>query len=113
MVRIAYYMIEAMKNRHRPEFLKACKAELDVTWDEFAALCELEPRAFKTYRMPAGSKNRRGMPKLVYEKVISVMVAHGHNQKAMEALGESLDSGHDTENEADGELAATEVPAQS
>lgn len=34
----------------------------DLTWDDFARLAEVDPRAFKTYRMPEGSENYRSMP---------------------------------------------------
>lgn len=36
-----------------------------LTWDEFARLAGVEPRALKTYRMPEGSADYRQMPPLV------------------------------------------------
>jgi hypothetical protein len=55
------------------EFLKAAKAELDVTWDELAALADIAPRALKTYRMPAASAEYRGMPKLARNAIVAVL----------------------------------------
>jgi hypothetical protein len=40
-----------------------------MTWDAFAALLGVEPRAMKTYRMPPGSSDSRTMPKLLVEKI--------------------------------------------
>lgn len=36
-----------------------------LTWDAFARLIGIEPRALKTYRMPAGTSGYRAMPPLV------------------------------------------------
>lgn len=41
------------------------KTHPGLTWDDFAALAGIEPRAFKTYRMPEGSKDYRKMPSIV------------------------------------------------
>lgn len=41
------------------------KSNAGLTWDDFAALAGIEPRAFKTYRMPEASKDYRKMPPLV------------------------------------------------
>lgn len=80
--------IGTMKNEYRQAFLKVCKTRLNVTWDEFATLCGLEPRAFKTYRMPEGSKNVRRVPGLVFDRVLDVMEAHGHNRDSMIKIAE-------------------------
>lgn len=40
-----------------------------MTWDAFAALLGVEPRAMKTYRMPADSSDYRTMPRLLVEKI--------------------------------------------
>ena len=45
-------------------FLHAVKAELGVTWDALAVAAGIAPRALKNYRMPDGSQNHRGMPRL-------------------------------------------------
>ena len=45
-------------------FLHAAKAELGMTWDGLAVEAGIEPRALKNYRMPDGSQNHRGMPRL-------------------------------------------------
>ena len=45
-------------------FLHAAKAELAMTWDALAVAAGIAPRALKNYRMPDGSQNHRGMPRL-------------------------------------------------
>ena len=45
-------------------FLQAAKAELAMTWDALAVAAGIAPRALKNYRMPDGSQNHRGMPRL-------------------------------------------------
>src|SRR5262245_26792810 len=40
-----------------------------LTWDQLATLAQVEPRAFKTYRMPEQSPDYRVMPKLVRSKI--------------------------------------------
>lgn len=55
-------------------FLAAAKMALShgakrLTWDRFAARVGVEPRALKTYRMPAESSDYRTMPKLLIEKI--------------------------------------------
>jgi hypothetical protein len=55
-------------------FLSAAKAALShdakrLTWEQFAARVGVEPRALKTYRMPAESSDYRTMPKLLVEKI--------------------------------------------
>lgn len=41
----------------------------DLTWDDFARLAEIDPRAFKTYRMPERSENYRTMPDHIHLRV--------------------------------------------
>ncbi len=60
-------------------FLSAAKRALStatsrLTWDMFAVRVGVEPRALKTYRMPADSSDYRTMPRLLIEK-IEVMLA--------------------------------------
>ncbi|MBP6892925.1 MAG: hypothetical protein KBC94_00765 [Pseudacidovorax sp.] len=55
-------------------FLVAAKRILSagktrLTWDVLAAILGVEPRAMKTYRMPAASSDYRTMPKLLVEKI--------------------------------------------
>lgn len=55
-------------------FLATAKSALaprgkKLTWDQFAARLGVEPRAMKTYRMPADSSDYRTMPKLLVEKI--------------------------------------------
>lgn len=62
------------------QYLNAVKTELiglrgkKVTWDEFAEMCGIEPRAFKTYRMPDKSNDYRVMSKLAMDAVERVLV---------------------------------------
>lgn len=44
-----------------------------LTWDAFAASLGVEPRAMKTYRMPADSSDYRTMPRLLIEKIESLV----------------------------------------
>lgn len=44
-----------------------------LTWDQFAALLGVEPRALKTYRMPPASSDYRTMPKLLIEKIEALL----------------------------------------
>ena len=62
------------------EYLNLAKKELadlsgeKVTWDQFAAMCGIESRAFKTYRMPEKSKDYRAMHKLVRDAVERTLI---------------------------------------
>lgn len=59
------------------EFLSACKTELGLTWDAFAALVDVDPRAFKSYRMPATSTgNYREMNRFILAAIQQAMAAH-------------------------------------
>lgn len=56
------------------EFLKTAKIAMrqkypGLTWDEFAEMAGIEPRAFKTYRMPETSRDYRTMPRLAVRAV--------------------------------------------
>lgn len=68
-----------MKKQTQQDYLNAAKAELielrgeDVTWDAFAELCGIKPRAFKTYRMPEDSKDYRDMPSLACDAIERVL----------------------------------------
>jgi antitoxin HigA-1 len=57
-------------------FLHAAKAELGMTWDALAVAAGIEPRALKNYRMPSGSQNHRGMPKLARRAIEQLLLAH-------------------------------------
>jgi len=58
------------------DYLLAAKATLGLTWDELAVAAGIEPRALKNYRMPDGSQNHRGMPKLARRAIEQLLVAH-------------------------------------
>lgn len=59
-------------------FLHTAKAELGMTWDALAIAAGIEPRALKNYRMPDGSTNHRGMPKLARRAIEQLLT---DNQK--------------------------------
>lgn len=59
------------------EFLAACKRELDLTWDAFATLVDVKPRAFKSYRMPTtATGNYREMNRFIRSAIQQAMAAH-------------------------------------
>ena len=70
-----------MTEQTQKEYLKAGKGELGVTWDRFAELVGIAPRAFKTYRMPSESKDYRAMSKLVLGVVERVLQQHCKSEK--------------------------------
>lgn len=57
-------------------FLHAAKAELELTWDALAVAAGIEPRALKNYRMPDGSQNHRGLPKLARRAIEHLLLEH-------------------------------------
>jgi hypothetical protein len=71
----------AMSEPTQLEILLAAKEELDVTWDELAALADIAPRALKTYRMPPESKDHRTMPKLALNAVAAAVKKHRNKRK--------------------------------
>ena len=44
-----------------------------LTWDDFARLAGIDPRAFKTYRLPEDSSNYRTMPALAQSAIQSLL----------------------------------------
>lgn len=65
-----------MEKQTQQEFLRAVKNELGVTWDRLAELADIKPRAMKTYCMPEGSKDARGMNRFVWLAVEGVRAQH-------------------------------------
>lgn len=63
------------------EYLQAAKEELGVMWDELAELAGINPRAFKTYRMPPASKDHRAMPNLAKNAIGALLVKHRKKRK--------------------------------
>ena len=57
-------------------FLQAARAELGMTWNALEVAAGIEPRALKNYRMPDGSQNQRGMPKLARRAIEQLLFAH-------------------------------------
>lgn len=83
MVRNAYLnKRKVMAVQTQQQYLNAVKASLikligsKITWDEFARLCGIEPRAFKTYRMPEDSDDYRSMNNLARQAVDRVLADH-------------------------------------
>lgn len=74
-----------MKEQSQQEYLKAAKETLGFEWDQFAKAVDVEPRAFKTYRMPDGSKNRRGLPAWVRKEIDKLLL--DHERKTRKASG--------------------------
>jgi hypothetical protein len=56
-----------------------------ITWDDFAEIVGVEPRALKTYRMPADSSDYRSMPKLLVEKIEGLVAAGSHEADVADA----------------------------
>lgn len=74
-------------------FLTAAKDALRpngrrLTWDAFAGIIGAEPRALKTYRMPADSGDYRSMPKLLIEKVAALVAEAQSPDARSRALNE-------------------------
>lgn len=59
-----------MTEQSQQEYLKAAKAALDVEWDALADMAGIKPRALKTYRMPATSKDHRALPDLARRQLM-------------------------------------------
>ncbi len=56
----------------------------DLTWDVFAGMVGVEPRTFKTYRMPEDSENYRSMPgvtRALIEKLVAEKSGSGSKAK--------------------------------
>lgn len=66
-------MVKKPKPDEQRDFLFAVKNEVSMEWDQLAEASGIAPRAFKTYRMPASSKNRRGMSGPVRAAVAGVL----------------------------------------
>lgn len=58
------------------DYLRAVKEELGMLWDELAVLAGISPRALKTYRLPDGSADHRGMPNLARRSIDQLVVDH-------------------------------------
>ena len=65
-----------MDEQSQQDYLKAAKATLGVEWDAFATMAGIKPRAFKTYRMPDSSKDRRALPDLARDAIDRLLAAH-------------------------------------
>ncbi|MEJ8852734.1 hypothetical protein [Variovorax rhizosphaerae] len=63
------------------EYLQAAKATLGMQWDEVAQAAGIEPRAFKNYRLPEGSKGHRNMPRLARDAIESLLKSHARKNR--------------------------------
>lgn len=63
------------------DFLRAAKAELGLTWDKLAEEAGIEPRALKTYRMPAESNERRPLPSVARRAIELLVQLHRKKKK--------------------------------
>ena len=70
--------VKSKKNADR-SYLHAAKAELGLTWDVFAVEAGIEPRAFKNYRMPDASENKRPLPTLARRSIEQLLAEHRKN----------------------------------
>jgi hypothetical protein len=70
-----------MTEKTQQDFLKDGKAELGLTWDQFADMVGIERRALKTYRMPCESKDYRTMNKFVFDAIARVLQKHQDKPK--------------------------------
>ncbi len=70
-----------MSEQTQQEYLKAAKAVLALQWDSFAEKAGISPRAFKTYRMPATSKDFRPLPPLAKQAIDRLLNAHEKRMK--------------------------------
>lgn len=74
-----------MEEQTQQEYLRAAKKTLDFEWDQFAKALDVEPRAFKTYRMPDSSADHRGLPTWVRKEIDKLLSEH--QRKARKASG--------------------------
>lgn len=65
-----------MTEQTQQEYLKAAKAALNVEWDALAAMAGIKPRALKTYRMPATSRDHRSLPDLARRAIDGLLADH-------------------------------------
>lgn len=65
-----------MTEQTQQEYLRAAKAALGLEWDAFAVMAGIKPRAFKTYRMPATSKDFRALPALARNAIDRLLADH-------------------------------------
>lgn len=68
-----------MVNASQKSWLVATKRTLSrtnpgLTWDDFARMAGIDPRAFKTYRMPEDSSDYRTMPGLARAAIESLLI---------------------------------------
>ncbi len=90
-------MVDALKDQK--QWLIAAKKHLsksydNLTWDKFASLVGVDPRAFKTYRMPESSSDFRKMPSLVVDS-INACIAQAENSGETQAPPANRSSQHE------------------
>jgi len=65
-----------VEQQSQQEYLQEAKATLGMQWDAFAQAAGIEPRAFKNYRLPEGSKGHRAMPNLARVAIDRLLEQH-------------------------------------
>ncbi|WP_298150866.1 hypothetical protein [Flavobacterium sp.] len=65
-----------MTEQTQQEFLQAAKDAFGCTWDKLAEISGIKPRALKTYRMPAGSKDFRTLNSLAKDAINRALKDH-------------------------------------
>ena len=70
-----------MSEQSQQDYLKAAKATLGVEWDTFSEMAGIKPRAFKTYRMPDGSKDHRALPSLARAAIDRLLSDHANKTR--------------------------------
>lgn len=70
--------MQTISPENQKQFLAAAKKTLSgthgpLTWDEFAKLAKIDPRAFKTYRMPLRSADFRPLPALAEDAILRLL----------------------------------------
>lgn len=76
-----------MTEQTQQEYLRSAKAVLGLEWDAFAEMAGINPRAFKTYRMPNTSKDFRTLPPLARSAIDRLLADH---QKGMRKASKSV-----------------------
>jgi hypothetical protein len=79
------------------------KTRPGLTWDDFAKLAGIEPRAFKTYRMPEDSSDYRPMPSLARASINNLLT------KESEAFSSPVSAEH--VHKSDEDLGLIIIPA--
>lgn len=98
MVRDAYLIGACViNNQSQKSWLLAAKRALSrthegLTWDRFAELAGVDPRAFKTYRMPEDSADFRKMPPLAEAAIKALLEPQNPSNLKIDPAEDSVNS---------------------